>query len=931
MSIQLPNIFSKKILPKWVVTIGTLVALLFLFNQCNFTNKEKIDFNTQIKPILNKHCIHCHGGVKQNGGFSMMTRESIVAPTTSGKPAILPGNARNSEFIKRLTTEDVEERMPFEGNPLSSTEIELLTQWVNEGAEWGLHWAYNPVQKIEVPKRAKALGAVSAKSIVNWERNNIDYFINKKLIANDLTPSQLADKNAILRRVSLDLIGLPAPKALSDAFLRKDNPITYEQLVDELLASPRYGERWASMWLDLARYADSKGFERDPNRSIYPYRDYVIQAFNQDLPYDQFITEQLAGDLLENPTDVQLIATGFHRNTTNNDEGGTNNEEYRVAAVINRVNTTGEALLGSTFACIQCHGHPYDPFEHKEYYQMMAFFNNTRDEDTHKEYPLLRMYRPEDSLKLVHLTNWVKEVENEERATEIKHFLKTWQPTINSIDTDSLVNAALYDTKYLGFRQNGQAIIRKVPLTGKNKLIIKVLNAKKGGHFTVHLGTKNGPIITQYKFATSKLTTPFIEMPLTETTGTHDLYLQYQNPLLTNPNAMDFRLDWFYFTNGFPGESDADYSSQQQAYWELMNTTPPTTLIMLDNPEDRSRTTKIFDRGNWQTHKEKVQPAVPKILNPFSENAPNNRLGLAQWITDKQNPLTARTMVNRLWEQLFGTGLVETVEDLGTQGKMPSHPQLLDWLAYQYMHDFEWSTKRLLKEIVTSSTYRQTAKVTAELLEKDPYNQLLSRGPRVRLSAEQIRDQALAVSGLLNPKMYGKPVMPHQPDGIWNTPYNNDKWVVSEGAEKYRRTIYTYMKRSAPFPAMETFDVATRDICSARRIRTNTPLQALVTLNDEGYIEAAKHFAQSLKSENHGDVKAQIEAGYAIAIGKTIDTKKLTILENLYTTSLQDFQENPAAAKTMIAGLAIEKDIAEIAAMTVVTNAIMNLDEFMMK
>lgn len=925
------KIFSLKIFPKWAILVGLLCAIIGLFHQCNFIQTEKIDFNTQIKPILNKHCIHCHGGVKQNGGFSMMTREKILAPTNNGKPAIIPGNPNNSEFIKRLTTEDIEERMPFESPPLPASEIELLTQWVQEGAQWGLHWAYNPVQNVAISSTEKALGNVSTNLATDWVSNEIDYFINKKLIENDLSPSPGANKNAILRRVSLDLIGLPAPQALADAFLKKDNPITYEQLVDELLKSPQYGERWASMWLDLARYADSKGFERDPNRSIFPYRDYVIKAFNQDMPYDQFLTEQLAGDLLENPTDLQLIATGFHRNTTNNDEGGTNNEEYRVAAVINRVNTTGEALLGTTFACIQCHGHPYDPFEHREYYQMMAFFNNTRDEDTHKEYPLLRMYRPTDSLKLEALTNWVEKVDSEERAVEIKHFLKTWQPTINSIDTDSLVNAALYDTKYLGFRQNGQAIIRNVPLTGKNKLILKVLNVKKGGQFSVHLATKNGQIIAQHQFATSKLTSPFVEIPLVKTVGTHDLYLHYKNPLLTNPNAMDFRLDWFYFTKDFPGESDADFETQQQVYWDLMATAPPTTLIMLDNPENRSRTTNIFDRGNWQAHKEKVQPATPKILNPFPENMPNNRLGLAKWIIDKKNPLTARTMVNRLWEQIFGKGLVETVEDLGTQGNTPSHPHLLDWLAYQYMNEFGWSTKQLLKEVVTSSTYRQTTKMTAGLLKKDPYNKLLSRGPRVRLSAEQIRDQTLAISGLLNPKMYGPPVMPHQPDGIWNTPYNNDKWVISEGNEKYRRTIYTYMKRSAPFPVMETFDVATRDVCSARRIRTNTPLQALVTLNDEGYIEAAKYFAQRIQTETTGSVKTKIAAGYSMALNKTIEIEKLAILENLYNTSLQDFQQNPAAAKTMTAGLAIKEDIEVTAAMTVVANAILNLDEFMMK
>jgi len=415
------------------------------------------------------------------------------------------------------------------------------------------------------------------------------------------------------------------------------------------------------------------------------------------------------------------------------------------------------------------------------------------------------------------------------------------------------------------------------------------------------------------------------------TTGKHNLYLQYENPLLKDASEMGFRMDWFYFTKDFPGKHTADYVVQEQHFWDLMKASPPTTLIMQDNPPERSRTTKIFDRGNWQSHKATVQAATPKILNPFPENAPKNRLGLAQWIVDKKNPLTARTMVNRLWEQLFGKGLVETVEDLGTQGDLPTHPKLLDWLAYQYMHDFGWSTKRLLKEIVTSATYRQASKVTPVLLEKDPYNQFLSRGPRIRLSAEQIRDQALMISGLLNPKMYGKPVMPHQPDGVWNTPYNSAKWVLSEGDEKYRRSIYTYMKRSAPFTAMETFDVSTRDVCSARRIRTNTPLQALVTLNDEGFMEAAKHFAVRLKTEIEGNATEQIQAGYQLALGKSIEKEKLTILENLYTTSLRNFQKHPAAAKEITDGLDIKEGIASIAAMTVVTNAIMNLDEFMMK
>ncbi len=921
--------YFKNIIPKWIILGSMLLGCVLFLNQCTFNTTPSIDFNTQIKPILNKHCIHCHGGVKQNGGFSMMTRAKILAPTDSGQPAIIPGNPSSSEFIKRLTTADLEERMPFEAASLQEPEIDLLTQWVKEGAEWGLHWAYNPVEKVTVPKTEKALGAVNGEMTTDWAKRDIDYFIAEKLAEHNLTPSPSAKKNALLRRVSLDLIGLPAPKELATAFLRTENPISYQQLVDNLLSSPHYGERWASMWLDLARYADTKGFERDPHRSIYPYRDYVIKAFNQDLPYDQFITEQLAGDLLPNPTMNQLIATGFHRNTTTNDEGGTDNEEYRVAAVIDRVNTTGEAILGTTFACIQCHGHPYDPFEHEEYYQMMAFFNNTRDEDTGADYPLLRMYRPEDSLKLAQLTDWVKTVEDEERATEIAHFLKTWQPTIYSIDSDSLINAALYDTKYLGFRQNGQAIIRNVTLTGKNKLILKGRTNVKGGQLTIHL--TNGQRIVDFELANTKWKNEFFEIPLPAVTGKYDLHLAYKNPLLDSPDKMGFRIDWFYFTKDFPGATATDYAIQKQHFWDLMGAQPPTTLIMQENPAERSRTTKVFDRGNWQIHKATVTTAVPEVLNAFPENAPKNRLGLAQWITDKQNPLTARTMVNRLWEQLFGKGLVETVEDLGTQGDSPTHRELLDWLAYQYMYEFGWSTKRLLKEIVSSATYQQTTKVDVNLLAKDPYNDLLSRGPRIRLNAEQIRDQALAISGLLNPKMYGEPVMPHQPDGLWNSPYNSAKWILSEGDEKYRRAIYTYMKRSAPYPIMETFDVSTRDICASRRIRTNTPLQALVTLNDEGFMEAAKHFALQIQQTAIGDIKTQIKSGYARAMGQTISEKKLTILENLYTTTLQGFKLNPTAAKSITEGLVIQEEVESTAAMTVVANAIFNLDEFMMK
>ena len=915
------------------IIIGTsLLGLFLLFNQCTFSDQHKIDFNTQIKPILNKNCLSCHGGVKESGGYSLMTREKALAATESGHAAIIPGNASGSELIKRLKQEDEELRMPLEAPALSKEETSLLEKWVDEGANWGVHWAYQPIAKVSVPKIQKALGTVGeGKTEDTWAINDIDYFVLNTLEEKGFSPNQLADKSTILRRLSLDLIGLPAPENLSKQFLNKKNPITYEQLVDSLLAVSHFGERWASMWLDLARYADSKGFERDANRSIYSYRDYLIKAFNKDLPYDQFLTEQLAGDLLPNPTDDQYIATGFHRNTTTNDEGGTNNEEYRVAAVIDRVNTTGEALLGTAFACIQCHSHPYDPFDHKEYYQMMAFFNNTRDMDTHKDYPLLRMYEPADKEKLAALTNWIGKVESKEYAEEIRAFLKTWQPTIYSIDTDELINAAFYDTKYLGFRQNGQARMKNITLTGKNKLVVRGYTTLKGGQFTVRLDSDKGEILANYQLPyIKKGGYQFLEIPLKRTQGKHNLYLQYENPNLKNPDKMGFQIDWFYFTKDFPGATEPEYDKNEQYFWDLMKVQPTTTLVMMENAPERSRTTRVFDRGSWQTLKDTVKPEVPKILNPFPKDAPKNRLGLAQWMTTPENPLTARTMANRLWGQLFGQGLVETIEDLGTQGAKPTHPELLDWLAYQYMNDYNWSTKRLLKEIVLSATYRQSAKATEEKLAQDPYNKLFTRGPRVRLSAEQIRDQTLAVSGLLNRKMYGKPVMPYQPEGLWSTPYNSQNWQQSEGKDKFRRAIYTFMKRSSPYPSMETFDVSPRQVCASRRIRTNTPLQALVTLNDPVFVEAAKHFALRMQ-QTSTDLKEQIKNGYKVAIGQPIQLEKLGVLEALYANALKEFQNDPKANKELLSDLSIENKSTETAAMTVVANAILNLDEFMMK
>jgi hypothetical protein len=911
---------------KWYVIL-VLVAIIAAFT---FSSRRKaIDFNTQVKPIFNKKCITCHGGVRRKGGFSVLFRSEAVANTESGKPAIIPGDPDHSELVKRIMNKDPEERMPYRHAALSDEEINTLKRWIKEGAQWGNHWAYVPVKQVDVPyPKSSLFGLVPAKES-GWPRNEVDYFILDKLHREKMQPSAEADKATLLRRVSLDLIGMPAPAMLARKFLTDTTSRAYETLIDGLLASPHYGERWTAMWMDLARYADTKGYERDDSRSIWRYRDWLIQAFNEDKPYDQFLTEQLAGDLLPDPTDDQYIATAFHRNTMTNDEGGTDNEEFRTAAVLDRVNTTWEALMGTTFGCVQCHSHPYDPFTHDEYYKFVAFFNDSRDEDTEADYPLLRQFNDSTRKALAALTAWVKQNASGEKALEMNRFLRTWQPAINSLTADPLANSALNDTKWLILRNHGVARLRKVDLEKRNTLIYRYTGFAKHGTWTIRLDKPDGPVLKTLNVQTTKdwVISSFDFVPVA---GVHDLYFIYENPSLKKPTDNGMQFDWFYFTQEFPGQGKPGYASNKEQFWKILNADVATTPVMMDNPSDMHRTTHVFERGNWLVKGKQVEPDVPHSLGPMPAGAPHNRMGLAKWLTSKENPLTARTMVNRLWEQLFGTGLVETLEDLGTQGAAPSHKELLDALSWKFMNEDQWSTKKLLKEMVLSATYRQDSKLDATAQEKDPFNKFYGRGPRVRLSAEQVKDQALAVSGLLNEKLKGPSVMPYQPKGIWLSPWNGQDWLASSGAEQYRRALYTYWKRTAPYPSMITFDGAAREVCTSRRIRTNTPLQALVTLNDESYLDAARHFAYRMQQEGGKDVKQEISKGYEMAMYKTISPSKLEALDKLYTESFAKLQHDPAKTCEMI-GMMNDHNNPETAALVVVANAMLNLDEWVTK
>lgn len=685
--------------------------------------------------------------------------------------------------------------------------------------------------------------------------------------------------------------------------------------------------------MDLARYADTKGYERDDSRNIWRYRDWLIQSFNEDKPYDQFLTEQIAGDLLPDATDEQIIATAFHRNTMTNDEGGTDNEEFRTAAVMDRVNTTWEGVMGTTFACVQCHSHPYDPFRHEDYYKFMAFFNNSRDEDTQADYPVLRHFDDTLQTELQQLSNWLQQHSTPEKTKAWLRFVKTWQPSINSLIADRFVNSELNDTKWLVMRNHSSARLASVDLSGKTELLFTCLSFVNKGSMQIHADAPDGPVIARLATTVAHKRSwgdwAFVQLPLLQVlSGKHDLYITYNSPQLKNENESGLLFDWFHFTEAFPGANEKGYTVAKQLFWKLLTAKIPATPVMIENPVAMRRGNFVFERGNWLVKGEEVQAGTPASLHAFPSKE-NNRLGLARWLTDKRNPLVARTIVNRLWEQLFGTGLVETLEDLGSQGALPTHRELLDHLSWRLMHDFDWSLKKLLKEIVLSATYQQDSKLTPQLAQKDAANKWYARGPRVRLSAEQMRDQALVICGLLNEEICGPSVMPWQPDGIWLSPWNGQYWKNSEGKEQYRRAVYTYWKRTAPYPSMISFDGAAREVCAARRIRTNTPLQALTTLNDSAYLDMARHFAYRMK-QSGSDVQQWVSKGYELATYKKITPQKSAALLQLYNTALQTFKKDEQQVCNMV-GRMSEETTAETAALITVANALLNLDEVVTK
>jgi hypothetical protein len=857
----------------------------------------RVEFNAHIRPIFTNKCTSCHGGVKKAGGVSFVYREDALGIGESGRKIITPGDPRDSEIIRRVSSAATDYRMPpaDHGEPLSDREVRLLTTWIKQGAEWQEHWAYLPPVAQAPPTVRNA----------PWARHPIDAFVLARLEAAGLAPAPEQEQARLLRRLSLDLTGLPPTVAALDAFLADGNFDAYERAVDRLLASPHFGERWATPWLDAARYADSQGYERDRERKIWAYRDWVIRMLNADLPYDEFTIKQIAGDLLPDPGPDDLIATAFHRNSMTNAEGGTDDEEFRVVAAIDRVNTTWQAWMGTTFGCTQCHAHPYDPFPNESYYRFLAFFNNTVDHDTPDDYPTVAIAnKPDDEPRLFALQRTLAETEAAcMRPFQTLSTATPWRPLdyATATSTQDVVLSILRDDNGIELLQTGPDAPRgtvhtttaRTSLPGFTALRIDALMSTDR-----NVSVPGDPFILSYLEALvidpdgTETPVKFVRVVADETQSRlwPELSLDKENPrgwaaypkqhyphwavfvsetsaavpdgaslkvVLHHNESHDgaqqpvlrrFRISlsddpkWVELAQSDATKEALTRRKETLAAIEEIERTP--VPIMRERPAGRERVTHVFARGNWLDQGQQVTAGVPALLHELPSSPTNDRMALARWLVAPENPLTARVAVNRCWEQLFGLGIVETLEDFGSPGLPPSHPELLDFLALRFQNELGWSVKRLLREIVTSATYRQAATTSPEKQEKDPRNKLLSRGPRQRLTAEMTRDNALLVSGLLSRKQFGPPVMPLQPAGVWRTVHNSAMWENSTGEDRYRRAVYTYWKRSTPYPSFVTFDSPSRDVCTSRRIPTNLPLQALVTLNDR-YISSARKISRA--------------------------------------------------------------------------------------
>lgn len=933
---------------------------------------DPVLFNRDIRPILMHHCSACHGGVKEAGGVSFIFRDKALGLGKSGEHPIVPGKPAESAMLRRIKSSDPDEVMPKpkHGPPLTTAQIALIERWIAQGAAWQEHWAYLAPTDAPVP-------AVSDPA---WPALPLDRFVLARLDQQHLKPSLEAPAAEWLRRVALDLTGVPpSPEELVafETSVGNGAKLAREEAVDRMLASPRFGERWAAVWLDLARYSDTYGFEKDPGRNIWPYRDWVIRAFNQDMPFDQFTIEQLAGDLLPNASASQRLATAFHRNTQNNTEGGTDDEEFRVAAVIDRANTTWTTWQATTFGCVQCHSHPYDPIRHEEFYRFSAFFNNTEDCDLDEDFPTRRIANDEakrDAAAALETQVHALREQLNERGRALAATTADWQPFMPDTFAPSHGTLAVAADGILrsdgtlpvgcSHKVSGPARpftalrMRLLPVNDDPKkwpergvlasaVQLKLIDAAGAATavalkevFADHLAGPYDPMsairggggVGDFPKLNGPRWFVFVpEQAVAPAPGARLEVLIKQNGATTGNQATPLRRFALDLTN------QAEWSAlvadparvaawqSHQAFTQQLDAIPATLVpAMVERPAAARRETRVFARGNRLSKEQVVTPGLPAVLAPAgADTGGMTRLEMARWLVGERNPLTVRVLANRLWGEMFGIGIVETVEDFGAAGAPPSHPELLDHLALRLRDHHHWSVKAFLRDIALSATYRQSNRVSAELAGRDPRNRLMARGPRTRLTAEMVRDQALAVAGLLSSKMYGPPVFPPQPAGVWNSVYSGASWNESKGEDRLRRGIYTYSKRTSGYPGFLTFDAPSRDLCSARRLATNTPLQALVTLNDPAHIEAAQGLAKRM-AEHAGGLRGQLARGVLLVTQQAPSAAMLDELAALHAAATADYQNAPAEAAKLAA-------TPEAAALVLAANTLLNLDSALTK
>jgi hypothetical protein len=1014
-----------------------------------------VDFGRDILPILSDKCFHCHGpdAKARKANLRFDTKEGAFR-LRKGKPVIIPGDSAASELVRRITAEDDAERMPppESNRTLSAKQIDLLKKWVKEGANWGRHWAFEPPRRAPVPR--PRLGG--------WSRTDLDAFILARLEQEGLKPSPEALRATWLRRVTLDLTGLPPTHAEMDAFLADKSASAYERVVDRLLSSPRYGERMASEWLDLARYADTHGYQMDRYRAMWPWRDWIISAFNRNLSYDQFITWQFAGDLLPGATKEQRLATAFNRLHMQNEEGGIVEEEFRVAYVVDRVNTFGTAFLGLTLDCTRCHNHKYDPLTQKDYYSLFAFFQNI-DESGQTTYftssmpvPTLLMSDEATDTKLAELRRQIqaKERKLDEARAEAQPAFAAWlRQRPKELTLPGLVGAFSFDEMKSNQIANkahpkkpGHAVEAPELVNGKIGNAFE-LNGENGftfpglGHFlrvdpfSLSLWVRtpsHAPryVVVHHSKAPIDAGSRGYELLLEEgriAFGLHHMWPRNSMKVVTKTaisagswthvtvtydgssraagvriyldgvaaeletvrdglfkdityegGEPDLALGFRFRDNGFKGgqvdefrlynraltpleaahlagrkESDPrremlfDYflatvhepalklREELHALRQKENQTiQPIPEVMVMEEMARPKPAYILKRGAYDARGERVSMDTPAALPPFPADQPRNRLGLARWLLAPEHPLTARVAVNRFWQMMFGKGLVETSDNFGSQGTPPTHPELLDFLARDFV-DHAWDVKRFLKSIALSATYRQSSNVRPELLARDPGNEWLARAPVRRLTAEMLRDQALAVSGLLTEKVGGPSVKPYQPDGLWEVAMGSPRYDRSRGPDLYRRGLYTFWKRTVPHPAMVAFDAAERNVCIVRRQTTTTPLQALALLNDPQIIEAARFLGQRMLKEGGKTAREQTAWVFRTVTGRDATDREVDILERLLTEQREVFRSDAKATDKILAvGEGYSEtslDRVELAASTILALTVLNHDEAVMR